>query len=80
MARFKLVHKGLKFLPVDFDRQVLPGSFEFALCHLVDQELDLSGFHKRYEKHGARSRIENIADELSATGTRSCNSQYLFAF
>ncbi|MEK6685843.1 MAG: transposase [Pseudomonadota bacterium] len=49
MARFKLVHKGLKFLPVDFDRQVLPGSFEFALCHLVDQELDLSGFHKRYK-------------------------------
>lgn len=49
MARFKLVHKGLKFLPVDLDRQVLPGSFEFALCHLVDQELDLSSFHERYK-------------------------------
>ena len=49
MARFKPIHKGLKLLPVDFDRQVLPGSFEYALCHLVDHELDLSAFHARYK-------------------------------
>jgi len=48
MAHFKPTHKGLKLLPVDFDRQVIPGSFEYALCHLVDHELDLSAFHKRY--------------------------------
>jgi transposase len=42
------MHKGLKLLPVDFDRQVIPGSFEYALCHLVDHELDLSVFHERY--------------------------------
>ena len=49
MARFKPIHKGLKLLPVDFDRQVIPGSFEYALCHLVDHELDLSSFHARYK-------------------------------
>ena len=49
MARFKPIHKGLKLLPVDFDRQVIPGSFEYALCHLVDHELDLSAFHARYK-------------------------------
>lgn len=49
MARFKPIHKGLKLLPVDFDRQVIPGSFEYALCHLVDHELDLSAFHTRYK-------------------------------
>jgi len=49
MARFKPIHKGLKLLPVDFDRQVIPGSFEHALCHLVDHELDLSAFHTRYK-------------------------------
>ena len=49
MARFKPIHKGLKLLPVDFDRQVLPGSFEYALCHLVDHELDLSVFHARFK-------------------------------
>lgn len=49
MARYKPIHKGLKLLPVDFDRQVLPGSFEHALCHLVDHELDLGDFHSRYK-------------------------------
>jgi transposase len=49
MARFKPIHKGLKLLPVDFDRQVQPGSFEFALCHLVDHELNLADFHSRYK-------------------------------
>ncbi len=49
MARFKPIHKGLKLLPVDFDRQVLPGSFEYALSHLVDHELDLSAFYARYK-------------------------------
>ena len=49
IARFKPIHKGLKLLPVDFDRQVIPGSFEHALCHLVDHEIDLSSFHARYK-------------------------------
>jgi len=49
MPRFKPVHKGLKLLPVDFDKQLQPGSFEHALCHLVDHELDLSPFHARYK-------------------------------
>jgi len=48
MARYKPIHQGLKLLPVDFDRQVIPGSFEHALCHLIDNELDLSPFHTRY--------------------------------
>ena len=48
MPRFKPVHRGLKLLPVDFERQVQPGTFEFALCHLVDTSLDLSAFHARY--------------------------------
>lgn len=49
MARYKPVHKGLKLLAVDFDRQVTRGSFEYALCYLVDNELDLSTFHSRFK-------------------------------
>ncbi len=49
MPRFKPVHRGLKLLPVDFDKQVQPGSFEYALCQLIDHELDLSVFHARYK-------------------------------
>ena len=48
MPRFKPIHQGMKLLPVDFDRQIQPGTFEFALRHLVDNELDLSAFHARY--------------------------------
>jgi hypothetical protein len=42
MPRYKPAQKGLKLLPVDFDKQLQPGSFEYALCYLVDHELDLS--------------------------------------
>lgn len=49
MPRYKPIHKGMKLLPVDFDQQIQPGSFEHALCYLVDHELDLSPFHARYK-------------------------------
>ena len=49
MPRFKPVHKGLKLLSIDFEKQIIPGTFEHALCHLVDHELDLSEFHARYK-------------------------------
>ena len=49
MARYKSTHKGLKLLAVDFDRQAIPGSFEHALCHLVDHELNLFSFYMRYK-------------------------------
>lgn len=51
MPRFKPVHKGLKLLPIDFEKQIIPGTFEHALCHLVDHELDLSNFRARYKNH-----------------------------
>ncbi|MBN8284257.1 hypothetical protein [Zoogloea sp.] len=38
----------MKMISVDFQRQVLPVSFEFALCHLVDKELDLSALRSRF--------------------------------
>ena len=28
MPRFKPVHKGLKLLPIDFEKQIIPGTFE----------------------------------------------------
>lgn len=49
MARYKPMHQGLKLLALDFDRQILPSTFEDALRHLVDNELDLEGFHQRYK-------------------------------
>jgi hypothetical protein len=44
---FKQQATGGKRIPVVFEDQILPGSFECALCHLLDR-IDLSGFEARY--------------------------------
>lgn len=49
MARYKHIDTSPRLLPVDLDRQLLPGTFEHALNHLVDRELDLSRFDARYK-------------------------------
>lgn len=36
------------FIPVDFSLQVLPGTFEYALSHIVDKHLDLTPFDDWY--------------------------------
>jgi hypothetical protein len=48
MARYKFIDTSPRFIAVDLERQLLPGSFEHALNHLIDCELDLSGFDRRY--------------------------------
>lgn len=44
-----------KFIPIDFSQQIIPGTFEYALAHIVDNHLDLSGFDAWYrnDKTGA---------------------------
>jgi transposase len=49
MPRFKHYdYRQTKLLPVSFERQILPGTFEHSLNYLVDHELDLSIFDRRY--------------------------------
>jgi transposase len=38
-----------KFIPVYFDKQILPGTFEYTLHYLIDNEIDLSVFDLRYQ-------------------------------
>jgi transposase len=35
-------------IPVIFSKQIQPGTFEFTLNHLIDHDLDLSGFDQRF--------------------------------
>lgn len=49
MARYKRVERGGMFIPVVLSEQVQPGTFEFALDHLIDHELDLSGLDARFK-------------------------------
>lgn len=55
MARYKTIDISPRFIAVDLERQLLPGTFEHALNHLIDHELDLSGFdiHYRNDLTGA---------------------------
>ena len=48
MARYKVVDRSPRLLPVVLDAQLMAGSFEYALDYLIDHEIDLSGIDKRY--------------------------------
>jgi transposase len=50
MARYRPYNYNQgKFIPISFDKQILPGTFEYTLNYLIDHELDLSVFDDRYE-------------------------------
>ena len=48
MARYKIVDRSPRFLPIVLDAQLMTGSFEYALDYLVDHEIDLSELERRY--------------------------------
>jgi transposase len=48
MARYKYIDTNPRFLAVDLARQLLPGTFEHALNHLLDHEIDVSHFDARF--------------------------------
>ena len=48
MARYKYIDTNPRFLPVDLARQLLPGTFEHAVNHLLDHAIDLSPFDARF--------------------------------
>ncbi len=52
MARYKSYsYEQAMFIPVHFQKQILSGSFEYALNYIVDDELDLSVFETRYKNN-----------------------------
>ncbi|MCU0649713.1 MAG: hypothetical protein MUF00_17115 [Gemmatimonadaceae bacterium] len=48
MARYKCIDTQPKFLPVDLAAQLLPGTFEHALHHLLEHAIDLRPIDARY--------------------------------
>lgn len=48
MARYKYIDTQPKLLPVDLAAQLLPGTFEHALHHLLEHAIDLTPFDARY--------------------------------
>jgi hypothetical protein len=66
MANYKLdLSCQSKFIPIDFSQQIIPGTFEYALAHIIDNHLDLSGFDTWYnndkkERRGHPTFVEEI--------------------
>lgn len=48
MARYKYIDTAPRFLPVDLTKQLLPGTFEHAVHHLLEHAIDLSAFDARF--------------------------------
>ena len=55
MARYKAIDTSPRFLAVDLEKQLLPGSFEHAVHYLLEHEFDFSLFDGRYrnDQNGA---------------------------
>jgi len=50
MAKFKSYsYEQMVMMAIAFDRQILPGTFEYNLTYLVDELLDSTIFHHRYK-------------------------------
>jgi transposase len=49
MARYKEYdYSQGKFIPIHFDKQIIPGTFEYTLHYLINEGIDLSVFDLRY--------------------------------
>ena len=49
MARYKpYSYDQIKLIPISFRDQILPGSFEYTLSVIIDEQVDLSVFEDRY--------------------------------
>jgi len=49
MARYKYIDTNPRFLAVDLAKQLLPGTFEHAVHHLLEHAIDLSAFDERFQ-------------------------------
>ncbi len=92
MPRFKHYNqRQTVLLPVSFERQILPGTFEHTLNYLVDEKLDLTIFHHKYknEENGRPAydpalllKIVLLAYSRGVTGSRRmealCSENVLF--
>jgi hypothetical protein len=65
MARRKTIDSNPRFLLVDLVRQLLPGTLEHALNHLLDHELDLLGLDERFNETPTGRTTVTLAERLT---------------
>ncbi|MEW6087674.1 MAG: transposase [bacterium] len=68
MARYKnYSYEQTIMVPVRYDRQIIPGSFEEAINRIVDEHLDLEVFETRYKNDATGRKAYNPAILLKIT-------------
>lgn len=77
MARYKVVDRSPRFLPVVLEAQLLPGSFGFGLDYLIDHERDLSALDDRYQNDASGAPAYDPADILGIDSSDGLLSYYL---
>jgi hypothetical protein len=50
-----------KLLPISYERQILPGTFEHTLSFLIDNKIDLSIFDARYQNDAMGAPAYDLA-------------------
>ncbi len=48
MARYKYIDTSPRFIAVDLQRQLLPGTIEHAVNYLLDHQIDLTGLDTKF--------------------------------
>ena len=88
MARYKHIDTNPKLLPADLARQLLPGTFEHAVHHLLEHAIDLSRFDARFRNDatGAAAyppamllKVVLVAYAHGIVGSRGIAAAQLFA-
>jgi len=72
MPRVKPLDYRVQVLAVDLSQQLRPGSFEYALQHLIDHEIGLPEIEARYanDVEGQRAAIEPHRQRVGQDGYR----------
>lgn len=92
MARYKnYSYDQMVMLPISFDRQIMPGTFEEAINQIVDKHIDLTIFESRYKNDETGRcaydpaillKIVLLAYSRGITGSRrieqACNENVVF--
>ena len=60
----------IKFIPINFAQQILPGTFEYALCYIVENKIDLTGFDAWYnnDKTGSAAYLPSVILKIILLG------------
>ena len=75
MPRYKPIYRSPRLLPVVLPEQIQSGSFEFALNHLVDHELNLTDLDAKFNNDETGERWTCPLDAVCRPKT-ACEAGY----